>query len=194
MGIVLAGAATGQTRFKPKRANRSTAGYFLVATPQLDHSRFGRTVILMLEHDSEGAMGLVVNRPIGRTPVAELLGTMGLEPAGVRGELAVYSGGPVEPERGFVLHSSDYKGKGTTIINSSLGLTTRSEVLRELAAGRGPRKSLVIFGYSGWGPGQLENEMASDSWFTIPLDVELLFDEDQDRMWEKAVDRRGVEL
>jgi len=194
VGLALVATAYGQARFRPSVPIRSTAGYFLVATPELDRSRFGRSVILMLEHDSAGAMGLVVNRPIGRTRVAELLSTMGLEPDGVAGELSIYSGGPVEPERGFVLHSSDYQGKGTTSINRSLAITTRSEIIRELAAGKGPRESLVIFGYSGWGPGQLENEMERGSWFTIPLDGELLFDKDQGRKWEKAVDRRGVEL
>ena len=165
MGLVLAGTATGQSRFRPNDPKRSTAGYFLVATPELDQSRFGRTVILMLEHDANGAMGFVVNRPIGRTRVAELLATMGLQPNGVAGELAIHSGGPVEPERGYVLHSSDYKGKGTTAISRSLAVTTRSEIIRELAAGKGPRESLVIFGYSGWGPGQLEDEMAAGAWF-----------------------------
>lgn len=194
VGLMLAGTANGQSGFKLNEPKRSTAGYFLVATPELDRSRFSRTVILMLEHDSAGAMGLVVNRPIGRTRVAELLRTMGLDPDGVAGDLAIYSGGPVESERGFVLHSSDYKGKGTVAISRSLAITTRSEIIRELAAGRGPRESLVIFGYSGWGPGQLEDEMASGAWFTIPLDGALLFDKDQDRKWEKAVDRRGVQL
>jgi len=175
-------------------STQSTAGYLLVATPELDRSVFSRTVIFMLEHNSEGAMGLVVNRPVGRTPVAELLSTMGLEAAGLRGELEVFSGGPVEQGRGFVLHSSDYKGRGTTIINRHLGVTTRSEVIRELAAGKGPKESMVIFGYAGWGPGQLEQEMDSGAWFTIPLDTALVFDQDQERKWSRAMDRRGIEL
>jgi len=190
--IALLSPAQGLSQFVPN--NRSTAGYLLVATPELDHSRFGRTVIVMLEHDSEGAMGFVVNRPLGQAPVAELLGTMGLERAGLRGEVEVFWGGPVEPGRGFVLHSADYEGEGTTLVNRSLGVTTRSEVIRELAAGRGPSESMIIFGYAGWAPGQLENEMASGAWFTIPLDTGLVFDEDQAGKWKKAMDRRGIPL
>ena len=190
-GVILTGSAKAQAQH---RVFRSTAGYLLVATPQLDHSNFGRTVILMLEHDADGAMGLVVNRRIGRTRAADLLSTMGLAPAGQRGEVDIYSGGPVEQERGFVLHSPDYKGPGTTVINHSLAVTTRSEVIRELANGRGPKQSMVIFGYAGWGPGQLDDEIAAGAWFTIPLDTTLVFDKDPDRKWEKAMDRRGIEL
>lgn len=174
--------------------DESTAGYLLVATPELDGSNFGRTVIFMLEHDENGAMGLVVNRPIGRTGAADLLRTMGLEAGGLEGELEVFSGGPVESGRGFVLHSPDYKGDGTTMVHHSLAVTTRSEVIRELAAGRGPSESLIIFGYAGWAPGQLEGEMEAGAWFTIPLDTGLVFGKDPSRKWEEAMDRRGIEL
>lgn len=192
IGIAFLGSVGEGAQFHTP--DQSTAGYLLVATPDLDGSSFGRTVIVMLEHDAQGAMGLVVNRPIGRTHAADLLSTMGLEPGRLETELEVYSGGPVEPGRGFVLHSPDYEGEGTTIVNHSLAVTTRSEVIRELAAGRGPKQSMIIFGYAGWGPGQLEDEMEAGAWFTIPLDTALIFDKDPDDKWDEAMERRGIEL
>lgn len=169
-------------------------GYLLVATPLLRDPNFTRTVVFILEHEKNGAMGLVVNRSLGTTLFSELLSQMGEASEKSSGTVALYYGGPVEPERGFVLHTSDYEGQGTVSLNKSLSLTTRPEILRDMAAGRGPSQSMVIFGYAGWGPGQLEAEIAEGAWFSIPLDITLLFDPDLRGKWEEALDRRGTPL
>ena len=190
--LVLAGAAGQPARSAP---GDPIAGQFLVATPELQDPNFYHTVVLMVRHDDTGAMGLVINRVIARGPFEKLLEGMGIEDAqNGPSEIRVYSGGPVQPGLGFVLHSRDYETGETVEVDDHVAMTPSLDVLKAIAAGNGPRESLVAFGYAGWGAGQLESEIAAGSWAIVPADVRLLFDEDVASKWQRALARRGVEL
>lgn len=148
----------------------------------------------MVRHDATGAMGLVVNKPIGNVPLAELLEQLGIESDGVSRNIQVHYGGPVQRGRGFVLHSADYVGEGTQVVNGAVALTDQPEILRAIATGTGPRRSLFALGYAGWGPGQLEAEMETGHWAIVPADEGLVFDDDNDRKWQEALARRIINL
>ncbi len=176
------------------RANNSLAGKLLVATPEMPDSRFAETVIFMVEHDTSGAMGLVLNRPMGEIPVASLLDELGIEGTSAEGEIRLHYGGPVELSRGLVLHSADYTGADTMVVTDAVSLTAEREIMRAIATGHGPRRSLVAFGYAGWAAGQLEAEIASGGWITVPADDSLVFDDDYAAKWQRAIKRHAIEL
>jgi len=175
-------------------AQPSLAGQLLIATPAMGDPRFQNTVLVMIRHNKDGAMGVVINRPLGEQSLARLLEAIGEKSDGAAGNIQVFSGGPVQPELGFVLHSTDYRRTGTLDITGEMALTATPEIFRDIAAKAGPKKVLLAFGYAGWGPGQLENEIAHNAWYTAPLDSKLVFDEDRDRVWELAVERRTRDL
>ena len=156
--------------------------------------RFMRTVIYIVSHGDDGAMGLVINRALGVAPVAALLDEFGIADIEAPGEVRVHYGGPVERGRGFVLHSSDFVGEGTVAVNGDVALSADVEILRAIAHGQGPGRSLFALGYAGWAPGQLESEIARDDWFSVPLDLNLVFDDALDTKWDRAFDKRGIEL
>jgi putative transcriptional regulator len=176
------------------QADKSLTGQFLVATEELQDPRFARTVIYIVRHDGSGAMGLVVNRPIGNAPLAPLLRQFGLDDHGVGGTIPVHYGGPVESTRGFVLHTAEYATQGTDRIAGDIALSTRPEVLADIARGAGPRRFLFALGYAGWGAGQLENEIDAGAWITVPADPALLFDDDYAHKWERATSRRRLNI
>ena len=176
------------------QAARSLAGQLLVATEDLRDPRFVRTVIYMLQHDAGGAMGLVVNRPVGDAPLARLLEQFGLEGHGAGGSIRIHYGGPVEPGRAFVLHTADYAGDGTRVIKDGVALTAHPEIFDAIAQGRGPRRALLMLGYAGWAPGQLEGEIQRGAWITVPSAEALLFDEDYGKKWERATARQKIEI
>jgi putative transcriptional regulator len=148
----------------------------------------------MVRHDASGALGLIVNRPSEEVPISLLLGRLGLEHEGLRGSMRLHYGGPVEPGRVFVLHTADYQGEGTQVIADGIALTMRAEVLRAIGAGAGPRRALLALSYTGWAPGQLEKEIQRGSWFAVPADAALVFDDDHATKWQRAVARRATEL
>ena len=155
----------------------STAGRLLVATPDLDDPNFYHTIVYMIRHDETGAMGLVINRRLGRGPIGKLLEGLGREAAPDDGaEIDVHYGGPVQRDRGFILHSPDYTGADTVVLSRSVALTSSLDVLSAIAAGKGPSHSLFVLGYAGWGPDQLEREMAAGAWVVVEPDEALLFD------------------
>ena len=165
-------------------------GAFLIAAPEMNDPRFYHTVILIVQHDRDGAFGLIVNRPVEDEPLAKLLQELGQATDGASGKIAIYAGGPVEIDIGFVLHSAEYKQPETMAIDSEVAVTSSPAVLRDIATQHGPRKYIFAFGYAGWGPGQLENELAHRVWFSAPGDAKLLFDDDPARLWQDALDRR----
>ena len=136
-------------------------GQLLIAAPGIGDPRFDGAVIYMIHHDKDGAVGLAINRPVGQHKLAELLEALGQDAKGV-GDASerVFAGGPVQPEIGFVLHTSDYKDDRTIAVDARFAVTSDTKILRAIAAGKGPKKSLIVFGYAGWGPGQLEDEMS----------------------------------
>ena len=175
-------------------APASLAGQFLVASPSMGDPRFEHTVILMLRHDSSGAFGVVVNRPTGERPLAELLEMLGEKDATVAGKVRIFAGGPVQPEIGFVIHGTDYHRPGTLDVNATVAMTSSRDILRDIGNDKGPKKSLIVFGYAGWGPGQLEGELARRVWAIAPGEAKLIFDEDRDKVWEAAFSRRMQDL
>ena len=195
--LLLALVGTGKgviTAAEPPRATLQLTGQLLVATPIMPDPRFMRTVIYMLRHDETGAMGLVVNRPMAEVPLARLLDQLGIESEGVTGNIRLHYGGPVQRERGLVLHTGDYRGKSTEPIKDGVALTWEPEIFRAIAAGAGPRRRLVVLGYSGWGAGQLESEMRAGHWVAVPADEDLLFDDDYDGKWTRAMARLKINL
>jgi putative transcriptional regulator len=168
----------------------SFAGQLLIAAPALQGSPFDRTVILMAQHSREGALGVVINRPLGERSIAGLLQSFGFDATGVTDNVRVFLGGPVGPEIGFVVHSADYHLTNTVDIDGKVALTAAPDVLRDIGHGKGPTKCLVAFGYAGWGPSQLDDEIARGDWYNVPEDPALVFDDDRANVWADAMARR----
>ena len=172
----------------------AAAGQFLVASPDIGDPRFYHAVILMVRHDKTGAFGIIINHPLGERPMASLLGAIGDDAAGVAGSVRLFAGGPVEPGIGFVVHSPEYRRGETIGIDGRVAMTSSLEVLRDIGHGKGPRQSLIAFGYAGWQAGQLEGELAQGGWFTEPEDPKLIFDADPAKAWDAATARRSFPL
>jgi putative transcriptional regulator len=172
----------------------SLAGQILIASPGLRDPRFDHTVVLMVRHNAGGALGIVLNRPLGERPLASLLDAIGAKDSTAAGSLRIFSGGPVQPEVGFVIHSADYHRPETIEINGRVAMTSSREILRDIASQHGPEKVLVAFGYAGWAAGQLEGELAQRGWFTSAADSKLIFDQDRDKVWDDAMAHRTQEL
>jgi putative transcriptional regulator len=172
----------------------STKGQFLVATPDIGDPRFAHTVILMVAHDRDGAFGITINRPLGSHSIAAILDSIGESHDGVSGDIPIYAGGPVQEQIGFILHTPDYKGSGTKMIGKGVAVTSSPQILRDIGRGKGPKKALAVFGYAGWGPGQLDAEIEHNAWVTTPLDPALIFDTDPDKIWDIAWSRRIINL
>ena len=170
------------------------AGQLLVATQKLGDPRFAHTVIYMVNHDAKGAMGLIVNRAYGTGPLDKLLKGFGVEDEDMAGTIRLHYGGPVDTGQGFILHSTNYEGPGTRVVNKEMALTTKLEVLKAIAKGEGPKRSLFALGYAGWGPGQLEAEIDRDDWVTAPADQDLIFSDDLESTWDRAIKMAGVAL
>lgn len=178
-------------------AGPALVGQFLVATEALRAPAFARTVIYMVRDDANGAMGLVVNRPVRDVPVAGLLRQFGLDDRGVTGSVRAHYGGPVERGLGFMLHTGEYTTQGTQLIAGDIALTPTPGVLtalRDIAQGAGPRRALFAVGYAGWAPGQLAGEIEQGAWITVPADEALLFDDDHTSKWDRATARRRINI
>jgi putative transcriptional regulator len=175
-------------------ARRSLAGRLLVATEALRDPRFAKTVIYVVRHNDKGAFGLIVNMPMAEIPYERALRPFGLEVPSGSGHVRVHYGGPVDERRGFVLHTPDWKGEGTTVIDDRFALTDDPRVLQAMAQGTGPRRALFFLGYAGWAPGQLDAEMTTGAWGVAPADERLVFDEDPSQKWIEAMTRRLLDL
>ena len=169
-------------------------GQLLVAMPQMRDPRFMRSVIYMCAHSIEGAMGLVVNKLVDNVSFPDLLDQLNIQTGPVENEIFVHFGGPVETGRGFVLHSSDYVQDATLVIDENVGLTATVDILKSIAEGNGPDRSLLALGYAGWGAGQLDEEIQANGWLTVAPDVPLVFDGDLDGKWERAMDKMGIDF
>ena len=156
--------------------------------------RFARTVVYMVSHGEEGAMGLVVNRSYGEGPLNLLLEGFGVEGPKANETVTLHYGGPVEAGRGFILHSVDYNGPSTRTLPGDVALSTGTDILKALAAGEGPRRRLFLLGYAGWGPGQLEGEIARDDWLISPAEERLIFSEHPEQVWDEALRHAGTPL
>ena len=183
----------GATAPSDPPAHASLAGQLLIATPEMRDPRFDHAVILVVRHDRDGALGLVINMPAGERPLAEILAAVGETGAG-DAKVPVFVGGPVQPEVALVLHSAEYHGSGTLAIDGRLAVTGDKQILRDMAAKTGPQKTLLCLGYAGWAAGQLDTEMEHNVWFTAPEDPALVFDAARDKVWDLAMARRTRDL
>jgi putative transcriptional regulator len=174
--------------------NLYLTGQLLVAMPQMRDPRFARSVIYMCAHSADGAMGLVVNRRVGSITFDDLLQQLNIGPNKRSDEIRIHFGGPVEQGRGFVLHSSDYLQSGSLQVDDQVALTATLDILKEMASGGGPRKSLLALGYAGWGPGQLDAEIQANGWLSVSSDEALVFDADLDHKWERAIGKIGIDF
>lgn len=177
-----------------KYASTNLAGKLLIAMPGMGDPRFEQAVIYICAHAQDGAMGLIVNKPSADLRFRDMLLQMEIVPDGMAREIRVHLGGPVELERGFVLHSSDYRSdRGTLEVDQGTSMTATTDVLRAIASGRGPKSSLFALGYSGWGPGQLEDEIADNGWLTCDARSDIVFGRANDLKWTAALKLLGVD-
>ncbi|MFI4975926.1 MAG: YqgE/AlgH family protein [Caulobacterales bacterium] len=170
------------------------SGRLLVAMPGIGDPRFERAVVFVCAHDAEHALGLTVNRPVDGLTVPHLLKRLGVKASIEIPEDLVLMGGPVERERGFVLHTADYTSPESTLpVTASVSLTATRDVLEALAGhNRRPRRAIMALGYSGWGPGQLEQEIRDNVWLTCDSDEAIIFDTDYEHKWSRALEKIGV--
>ncbi|WP_353642247.1 YqgE/AlgH family protein [Mesorhizobium sp. WSM2239] len=173
---------------------------FLIAMPGMKDDRFTRSVIYVCAHSDEGAMGLIINQA-QQMLFPDLLVQLGIldEQEAIRlpppaRDFVIRNGGPVDRSRGFVLHTGDYKVDSSLPVSGDICLTATVDILRAISLGRGPRRALMALGYSGWGAGQLEREIADNGWLTCPAIPEFLFDSDMDRKYDRILASIGVDL
>ncbi|NBC22503.1 MAG: YqgE/AlgH family protein [Gammaproteobacteria bacterium] len=171
----------------------SLKNQFLLAMPAMTGSYFGDTVIYLCEHNADGAMGLVINKP-GDLSLVELLGQLGMATEHVAAETPVMDGGPVARDRGFILHSDDQRFDASVDLGDGLMLTAAREVLETIGAGKGPQHYLVALGYAGWDGGQLENELKENAWLTCPATHEVVFDTPFEERVSKAAAILGIDF
>jgi putative transcriptional regulator len=173
---------------------RTLAGLLLVATESLRDPRFVRTVVYIARHDEHGAFGVVINVPMAEVAFDRALRPFGLEVPPGSGSVRVHYGGPVDEQRGLVLHTADWSGDGTTMLGDGFALTVDPGVLQAMARGTGPRRALFLLGHAGWAPGQLDAELATGAWGVATADERLVFDEDPAQKWIEAMARRRLDL
>jgi putative transcriptional regulator len=178
----------------PVREHAILDGQFLVASRGLTDPNFRHCVIFMVAHNGEGALGLVVNRVFGKISLKDLFGGKSIPKKAAAYKVDLHYGGPVEFQRGFVLHSDDYTGQATQLFRNGIALSADLGLVRAVAEGRGPKRAVFLAGYTGWSAGQLEREMARGDWLTAPADPELLFAADPESVWEKALRNAGFSM
>ncbi len=162
-------------------------GQLLVAMPTLSDPRFAQSVIYVCAHTPDGAMGLVINRPLAKPSFDELLAQLEIEPVPPARRIRLGIGGPVDNARGFVLHTTDWTGEGSLHVHDRLALTASLDVLKVIAEGGGPREGFLALGYAGWGPGQLDAEIQQNAWLSVPADEGLVFSDHHDTKWRRAL-------
>lgn len=169
-------------------------GRLLVATPAIGDPRFARSVIFICAHNDEHAMGLVLNKPMGALRLPDLLDQLGVKSSISVPDSPVRAGGPMEQDRGFVLHSDDFHLEDATVpVGEGVSLTATKEILSALGGPGGPRAAMLALGYAGWGPGQIESELKQNAWLVCPGRADLVFDDSLDGIWEHALKSIGVE-
>lgn len=186
---------------RPTEQGSYLDGQLLIAMPVMEDERFARSVIYICAHSSEGAMGIIVNRPAGSIDFPELLVQLDIveKPEQIKlpdhaESMKVLRGGPVETGRGFVLHSSDFFIKDATLpIDEGISLTATVDILKAIASGSGPKRAILALGYAGWAPGQLETEIQDNGWLHCDADADLVFGDDIDEKYDRALNKLGIE-
>jgi putative transcriptional regulator len=168
-------------------------GQLLVAMPSMQDPRFARSVICLCAHSGDGAMGIVLNKPLEGLSFDDLLKQLNLDPVPPQRRIRLMSGGPVENGRGFVLHTSDWETDGSLKVQPGIALTASVDILKAIAGGGGPREGFLALGYAGWGPGQLESEFQQNAWLSVEADEDLLFSAPADALWARALAKLHVD-
>ncbi|HET7880743.1 MAG TPA: YqgE/AlgH family protein [Acetobacteraceae bacterium] len=168
-------------------------GQLLIAMPAMEDERFAHSVIYLCAHTPEGAMGLVLNRPLEKPKFDELLRQLDVAPQPPARRIRLCAGGPMDNARGFVLHTTDWTGEGSLRVDEGVALTASLDVLKAIAEGKGPREGLLALGYAGWGPGQLDAEIQQNAWLSVPADETLVFDGDDDTKWRRALAKLKID-
>lgn len=168
-------------------------GKLLIAMPGMGDPRFVHSVVFLCAHSPEGAMGLIVNKPTQELRLRHLLDQLSIRKSREAPDIPVHFGGPVEHGRGFVLHEQGYHSAVSTLdVNRDFAMTATLDILEDMAAGRGPGRAILALGYAGWGPGQLESELAQNGWLTVDADPDLVFGRPDPDKWQAALGRLGV--
>jgi putative transcriptional regulator len=199
------GSTQGKSpKAKPRKGSKRgyLDGQMLIAMPSMGDERFARSLIYVCAHSTEGAMGIVVNQPASNISFPDLLVQLDVIPAtdliqlpSAAGDVKVLKGGPVDTQRGFVLHSSDFYLENSTLpIDEGVCLTATLDILKAIARGSGPRSAILALGYAGWAPGQLENEIQHNGWLHCAADPELIFSPDTGAKYTKALKKIGIDL
>jgi putative transcriptional regulator len=162
-------------------------GQLLIAMPATDNPQFAQSVIYLCAHTEDGAMGLLVNRPLAKPSFEDLLKQLDVMPSPPARHITLCAGGPMDNARGFVLHTADWTGDGSLRVDDSVALTASLDVLKAIATGGGPREGLLALGYASWGAGQLDDEMQANMWLSAPAPLALVFDGDHDTKWRRAL-------
>jgi len=200
-------AESARPGMRPRQQRRGSKrgyldGQMLIAMPSMGDDRFVRSVIYMCVHSTEGAMGIVVNQPAAHISFTDLLVQLEVVPAAEliqlpsrAGGVQVLKGGPVDTQRGFVLHSNDFFIENSTVpIDEGISLTATLDILKAIARGEGPQSAILALGYAGWAPGQLENEIQHNGWLHCSADAELIFGQDTDGKYDRALKKIGIDL
>jgi len=172
--------------------NLNLTGQILIAMPQMGDQRFSQSVIFMCAHTPDGAMGIVVNRPLEKPDFAGLLKQLDIAPQPPSRRISLCTGGPVDKDRGFVLHSPDWMTDGSMEVDDAHALTSSLDILKAIAQGGGPRRCLLALGYAGWDAGQLDGEILQNAWLNAPADDQILFDAAHETKWQRALAKLRV--
>lgn len=171
---------------------RSFAGQLLLAMPDMPDPNFRQSVIVLCAHDQDGAMGIDIGDTIDGLGLHALMNNFGIDASGIA-DVPVHRGGPVEPRRGFVLHSLDWQSEHVMPVADGWGLSGSLDILKDIAEGRGPRHFIAALGYAGWGAGQLDDELTRPGWFMANADERILFDTQPQQRWAKTFALNGVD-
>ena len=171
-------------------------GNIICALPQLKDIFFSRSIIYITHHNKDGAVGIVLNYKIMDIKGAELFKKLDIKVVSNKVKMAFpfHIGGPLNQNNGFILHSNDYKSEFTLKVTNNVKLTCSTEIISDIARNRGPEKFFISLGYSGWGPGQLEDEIKNNSWININEELDLLFDTDSEKKWSRAIQKTGIDF
>ena len=175
-----------------KKNKKFLSGKFLIASPSMADPRFFKSVIYMIIHKNEGAMGIVINQPIIETKINNIINNEELKDNSNIDNIPITYGGPVDTKKGFILHTSEFKDETTIKVNSEIFLTSNINILKSIVKGDGPKKSLFALGYAGWMPGQLEEELSNDGWLIAPGDSKLIFECKAEKKWVEAIKSIGI--
>ena len=175
-----------------KKNKKFLSGKFLVASPSMTDPRFYKSVIYMITHKNEGAMGIVINQPIVKTKINNIINNEELQDSSSIDNIPITYGGPVDTKKGFILHTSEFKDETTIKVDAEISLTSNINILKSIVKGQGPKKSLFALGYAGWFAGQLEKELTNDGWLIAPGNSSLIFECKTERKWSQAIKSIGI--